>query len=165
MKYELFIPVTPPTATVQHKGERIVYDKKTRRPMVMHYMKGPQRKAHDLYVKALKHDFETREDGIGTIKMFTGALIVSIEFLFPHCVNTAKRDRGSTFARTVRPDLDNMAKGLLDCLTEVGLIQDDAQIFDLHLTKFNVPADKQGIRITVTDDVATWYDGDRQEKN
>lgn len=152
MKYELFMHITPPTATVQHKGERVIFDKKTKRPMIMHYMKTPQRKAHDTYCTLLTHDFVTRKDGIGTEFMFTKPLVVEIDFVFPHGTNIAKRDRDKTFARITRPDLDNMAKGLLDCLMEVGLIQDDAQIFDLRLRKFNSNSKHQGVRISISDE-------------
>lgn len=168
MKYEINMNITPPTATAQHKGERVIFDKKTRRPMVMHYTKAPQKKAHDMYCKLLSHDFATRKDGIGTEFMFTKPLAVEIDFKFPHSVNVPKRDKNKTFARTTRPDLDNMAKGLLDCLMEVGLIQDDAQIFDLRLRKFNVNAKSQGIRIYISDEpcyVFSYRDVQEKEKD
>lgn len=152
MKYEMFMHITPPTATVQHKGERVIFDKKTRRHVVVHYMKTAQRKALDNYCTLLRHDIVTRGDGIGVDFMFTKQLVVEIDFMFPHGTSVVKRDRDKTFARITRPDLDNMAKGLLDCLMEVGLIQDDAQIFDLHLRKFNTKSKNQGIRIYISDE-------------
>lgn len=164
MKYEVFMPITPPTATAQHKGERVVYDKRTNRPMVMHYMKYPQRKAHDLYVKSLRADIATRKDLIGSVHLFHQPVIVEIDFMFPHGANTAKRDKNKVFPRAVRPDVDNMAKGLLDCLTEVGIIQDDALVFDLRLRKFNVNSKHQGVRVSITDDIQIAYqnDGERE---
>ena len=58
-----------------------------------------------------------------------------------------------------------MAKGLLDCLMSVGLIQDDASIFDLQLRKFNVPTNKRGVRITITNELSEHYESDGKEQN
>lgn len=162
MKYEVFLPITPPTATAQHKGERIVRNKFYGKMMVMHYMKRPQRIVHDSYIKLLKDDINTRADGIGSLKLFTSACIVNIDFFFPHPTSTKKSDQKKVFPRIARPDVDNMAKGLLDCLTEVGLLQDDCHIFDLRLRKFNVPATKQGISITISDDLEEYIDGAKE---
>lgn len=157
MKYEVFMPICPPTATDQHMGHRVgVVNGKH---IVLSYRKKPQRKAHELYTLLLKQDIMRREDGIGSLRMFCGPVKVEVDFQFPHSVNTAKKDRNKWFARTTRPDLDNMAKGLLDCVADVGLLQDDAQIFCLKLRKFNVPASKQGIRITISDELDCVVDG------
>lgn len=164
MTYEIFMPIDPPTATDQHVGHRIGYV--NGKQVILSYRKKPQKQAHLLYETELKRDIRHRKDGIGTIKMFAGSpLIVKIDFCFAHPANTAKRDKNKTFARTVRPDVDNMAKGLLDCLMAVGLIQDDATIFDLQLRKFNVPQNKRGVRVTITDEFPEWYNSDGKETN
>lgn len=36
---------------------------------------------------------------------------------------------------TQRPDLDNLAKAVMDALTDVGVWEDDDQVFDLRVTK------------------------------
>ena len=36
---------------------------------------------------------------------------------------------------TQRPDVDNLAKAVMDALTEIGIWQDDDQVFDLRVTK------------------------------
>lgn len=41
--------------------------------------------------------------------------------------------------KTTRPDVDNMAKSVVDCMTKVGLVADDAQIFRLILEKYLNP--------------------------
>lgn len=169
MRFECFLGMTPPTATAQHKGERVVFDARSRRPMVLHYTKKPQRRAHDAYVTLLKAEINRQDrmggEGIGIYKMFTGAIKVEIAFQFPHPASMPKRDRNTWFARTARPDLDNMAKGLLDCLMEVGLIQDDAQIFCLQLNKFNVPQSKAGVRVVIEDAVDCVKSNNNQEGN
>ena len=157
MRYEVFMPITPPTATDQHMGHRVGFV--NGRHIVLSYRKKPQKKVHELYSLLLKQDIMKRDDGIGSLKMFCGPVKVEIDFQFPHSVNTAKRDRNKWFARTTRPDLDNMAKGLLDCITDAGLLQDDAQICCLKLRKFNCPASHQGARITITDELDCTVDG------
>lgn len=155
MRYEAFLSMVPPTATAQHKGARIVYV--NGRPTIMHYTKAPQRKAHDEYVKHLTADINRRVDGIGREFMFTTAIAVQVDFYFPNPVNTPKKSRDATFAKTTRPDADNMVKGLLDYLSEVGLIQDDALIFDLHIRKFTTGQHHVGIGITITDEIDNNY--------
>lgn len=155
MRYEAFLSMVPPTATAQHKGSRIVYV--NGKPTIMHYTKAPQRKAHDEYVKHLTADINRRGDGIGMEFMFTTAIAVQVDFFFPNPVNTPKHSRNKTFAKITRPDVDNMAKMLLDCLTEVGLIQDDGLIFDLHIRKFTTGQHHVGIGITITDEIDNNY--------
>lgn len=149
MDYEIFMSIVPPTATDQHKGYRVA--QVNGRQVVMTYRKKPQQQAHQRYLDLLKSDAATRCDGIGSWRMFTKAITVSVQFLFPHPSNVAKRDRGKAFVKTTRPDLDNMAKGLIDCLSEAGIIQDDSLIWRLELAKYSVPSDKCGVRITITD--------------
>ena len=164
MTYETFLPIDPPTATDQHVGHRIA--RVNGKQIILSYRKKPQKRAHELYEYELKRDIRQRKDGIGTLYIFAGEpIIVKIDFMFPHPACTAKRDRNKTFARTVRPDVDNMAKGLLDCLMSVGLIQDDASIFDLQLRKFNVPSNKRGVRITNTNELSEHYESDGKEQN
>ena len=164
MTYEVFLPIDPPTATDQHVGHRIA--RVNGKQIIMSYRKKPQKRAHELYEHELKRDIRQRKDGIGTLYIFAGEpIIVKIDFMFPHPACTAKRDRNKVFARTVRPDVDNMAKGLLDCLMSVGLIQDDASIFDLQLRKFNVPSSKRGVRIPITNELSEHYESDGKEQN
>lgn len=164
MKYEVILPIDPPTATDQHVGHRIA--RVNGKQVILSYRKKPQKMAHALYEYELKRDISHRKDGIGTLRIFAGEpIIVKIDFMFPHPACTAKRDRNKVFARTVRPDVDNMAKGLLDCLMSVGLILDDASIFDLQLRKFNVPSNKRGVRITITNELSEYYESDGKEQN
>jgi Holliday junction resolvase RusA-like endonuclease len=162
VKYNAFLSMPPPTATAQHKGSRIVYI--DGRPTIMHYTKLPQRKVHDAYVRLLTADILRREDGIGREFTFTTAIAVEIDFFFQNPSNTPKRDKDKTFAKVTRPDVDNMAKGLLDCLTEVGLIQDDGLIFHLRVRKFTTGQKHVGIGITITDELDNYtLDGDMKE--
>ena len=162
MTYTAFLNITPPTATDQHVGHRIGFV--SGKQVILSYRKKPQKMAHATYEAELNRDIKYRKDLIGTVKMFTLPVVVEIDFLFPHQANTAKRDRNKTFARSVRPDVDNMAKGLLDCLMSVGILQDDSLIFDLRLRKFNVPQSKRGVRISITDDPTNYVMNDGETK-
>lgn len=154
MTYEAFLDMPPPVSTVQHKGERVVFGR-SGRAFVHHYTKKPQQRALDEYTRLLTADIKKRVnvDGIGTYSMFTTAIKVEINFYFPHPSNVAKRDRSKTFAKVTRPDVDNMAKGLLDCLSRVGLIQDDALIYDLRIRKFTVEEQNRGVYIRISDEL------------
>ena len=164
MRYEVTLPMSPPVRTVQHKGERVIYNNKGR-PFVHHFIKKRQKAALDEYVKHLRNDINARRDrdGIGTYSMFTTGIRVKIDFMFQHPSNVAKKNRSKCLAKVTRPDVDNMAKGLLDCLMYVGLIQDDGLIYDLQLRKFTVEESKRGVHITITDEAEVSEENPNQE--
>lgn len=78
--------------------------------------------------------------------VLTGALAVDIEFVMPRPASCPKR---STPAATKRPDLDKLARAVLDALS--GLVwHDDSLITDLHPTKRLAEIGEQsGAHITV----------------
>ena len=59
-----------------------------------------------------------------------GGLFVGLDFTFPA---GAKRQEGE--AHTSRPDADNLAKLVLDCLMRAGMIGDDAVVSQLLIKK------------------------------
>jgi len=65
-------------------------------------------------------------------KPLRGALSVIITITWYH-------KKKGVEPRTTRPDLDNVAKLLLDAMTKAGYWNDDNQVYDLRLTKFNGP--------------------------
>jgi Holliday junction resolvase RusA-like endonuclease len=73
-----------------------------------------------------------------------GALVVRLEFRFvrPASVKAEKRPWPS-----VRPDIDKLARSVLDSLKTGGVYKDDAQVVDLAATK--VYADVPGVRVRV----------------
>lgn len=77
-----------------------------------------------------------------------GALAVEIEFVMPRPASCPKR---STPAATKRPDLDKLARAVLDALT--GLVwRDDSLITDLHPIKRLAEIGEQtGAHITVNE--------------
>jgi hypothetical protein len=74
-------------------------------------------------------------------------LSVSLEFSFPYPASTPKSRSGSPRWRVERPDLDNLAKSVLDSLTRAGIFDDDSRVAELTLRKLNSP--NPGLRVTV----------------
>lgn len=71
----------------------------------------------------------------GLTYLIDGAAQVLIEFNFAHNKSTSKAKAQETFPKITRPDLDNMAKTVLDGLTAAGCWQDDSQVSNLQLIK------------------------------
>ena len=61
---------------------------------------------------------------------------LAVDYYYP--VNRPKKYMGKVLWRTKRPDLDNLTKSIMDCLTDMELWQDDAQVACLTLTKREV---------------------------
>jgi len=111
--FELHLPYMP-TATAQQKG----YSRKTG----VFYEKKPVKDARRLYEMALKPHRPAVP--------FEGPLRVNVTFLFP-----TKNKKLWGYAKATRPDVDNIAKLFLDCMTACGFWHDDSQIASLTLRK------------------------------
>lgn len=72
---------------------------------------------------------------------------VEIEFNFAHPKSEPARIRESVVPRTTRPDLDNLAKSVVDSIVRSGFLPDDNLITTLVLRKFNSP--EPSIRVSV----------------
>lgn len=71
----------------------------------------------------------------------SGPLRVIIDAVFPRLSNTPKK-RPGRLRKTTKPDLDNVAKAVMDALN--GLTwADDAAISELTVTKWHAAADEQ----------------------
>lgn len=71
--------------------------------------------------------------------MMEGALGVCITFYYLHTKDSdrqSKKDNDPIVAKITRPDLDNLAKSVLDCLVDSGAIKDDGLIHILTLKKY-----------------------------
>ena len=71
-----------------------------------------------------------------------GGALVDISFYY----KTAKRQRG--LPRLARPDVDNMAKTVLDVMTELGYWNDDSQVIQLKAGKYNSESNKICIKVS-----------------
>lgn len=68
-----------------------------------------------------------------------GPLQLTVEFRMPMPASRSKTIRtAGIWPCSVKPDIDKVIRGLLDGLTAGGLIRDDARIFAIEATKFEV---------------------------
>ena len=74
-----------------------------------------------------------------------GAALVEISFYY----KTAKRLRG--LPRLSRPDVDNMAKTVLDVMTKLGYWNDDSQVVQLKAAKHNSDSNRICIKVSEND--------------
>jgi Holliday junction resolvase RusA-like endonuclease len=60
----------------------------------------------------------------------------------------ADREKLQFVEKATRPDLDNLAKGVLDCMVDAGVLKDDGQISRLTLAKYY--SDTEMVTIDIT---------------
>lgn len=77
-----------------------------------------------------------------------GALSVSIVLSWPFRKSDRDSKRMDLKPHTSRPDLDNLAKGLIDRLVALRFMEDDGQIAQLTLSKFW--SSNPGIQVTIS---------------
>jgi Holliday junction resolvase RusA-like endonuclease len=65
--------------------------------------------------------------------LFLGPVHLTIYFEFPYL--KSHKANGSRIPKVSRPDLDNMAKTVLDVLCEAGAFKDDSQVVKLEMFK------------------------------
>ena len=56
-------------------------------------------------------------------------------FYFTYPASTKKADRIDGKPHQVKPDVDNVAKGLMDAINDVGILSDDSRISELTVSK------------------------------
>ena len=78
-----------------------------------------------------------------------GPVALSIRLVYPHRVQTRKRDRARVLPKTTKPDAGNSAKAIEDALVKLGFIEDDRQVVHLTVSKWWGPADQVGIGIEI----------------
>ena len=70
---------------------------------------------------------------------------VHIDFCFPFTKSSTKKSIIDFTYHTSRADIDNLAKGVLDSLTQSKFWEDDSLIADLHLRKFRTTTEPRTI--------------------
>lgn len=133
LKCAIYLPINPPTATAQMKGLRIVNGH------AHFFEKKPVSQA-----KALLKDQLLKFVPDHPIE---GAVRLDVTFAF----GTKDRKKQRQEFRTTRPDIDNLFKGLADCMTDLGFWNDDSQIVSLSLRKLWVPVEDAHLSITVSE--------------
>jgi crossover junction endodeoxyribonuclease RusA len=81
----------------------------------------------------------------GTMRL-EGPVRVEILFRMPDVASDRFRTRHAT-----RPDVDKLARSILDSLTSSGVIRDDSQVCELHAKKIYARGGWTGCRVVVTD--------------
>lgn len=113
----------PSTKTAQQRGEMV------RAGRIHHYEKKE--------VTAAKAELSDKLFDHVPDKPYDGPLSVMIQWRF----EIKDKKRWATL-KTTKPDVDNLAKGLLDVMTKMGFWEDDNQIAELILRKsYTCPED------------------------
>lgn len=82
-------------------------------------------------------------------KPMEGALKLEIDLFYSWRKSEPKKNRAKgQMPITTRPDVDNLVKQILDCFTRLAFWVDDAQVFDLHITKFYTDTPMMRVKIT-----------------
>ena len=126
------LPGDPDTATAQQKGVRIV------RGQPQFFEKPTVTRAKDRLSWLLKQKRPKHP--------YTGPVDLQVEWRFARG-SKPKRFIG-TFKKT-RPDLDNMLKGFMDVMGDLGYFEDDAQVCRIMLSKVWVDDPDAGIYVQV----------------
>ena len=128
--------VVPPTATAQQKGVFV------RNGRAHFFTKKNVREAENLMAGMLA-PYRPEKPLDGPL-----SLTVVLKFPFRKSEKKAVVAFGSA-PHDTRPDLDNLLKGLIDCMTHLGFWRDDAQIF--HISTQKLRAVVPGLYITITE--------------
>lgn len=101
-----------------------------------HYFKSARlQQTEDFYLNELRAYAPTAP--------ITGAVSLSIDFDY---FTPTKKKRGTW--KTTRPDVDNIAKLLIDCMTKLGFWADDSQVARLRVSKHYAEDDNAQITIS-----------------
>lgn len=117
------LDIVPPTATAQQKGV-FVHNGRAH-----FFTKQKVRDAED-FLAALLAPHAPAEP-------LRGGIYLQARWCFPYRKSERKSvtNAGREIAHTVRPDLDNLEKALLDVLTRLRFYEDDSQIFTKSTAK------------------------------
>ena len=129
------LKMTPPTATAQQKGERVIGGH------VHHYKKKNVAEAEAILRDALLPYVPE--------KPITDPIMLVVAWMFPYPKSAKKHEPGKKRWKMTRPDTDNLNKLLKDVMTEMGFWKDDALISLEMIQK--IYDDEPGILITILD--------------
>jgi Holliday junction resolvase RusA-like endonuclease len=79
----------------------------------------------------------------------TGPVELDVRMVYPHNKGTKLGDRVYLLPKDTRPDADNAAKHLIDLLSRMRFIENDAKVARLVVEKFHGPESHVGIQITI----------------
>lgn len=125
----LYLPIEP-RGIAQQKGECIMKSK-FGKPWIMHYEKKTIKDARMAYEMELSKHVSDIDYRLCDEKGNRVPLSVSISFCYARPMSVKIESK----QKVTRPDVDNVAKLFLDCLTSTHMISDDSQITKLTLMK------------------------------
>lgn len=128
-----FMAMNPPTATQQEHQVRVVRDKRTGKHVPRFFPSVAWGEAES----KLRAHLEPHRPAA----RIEGPIVLDVTWCFP----AEGHADGEPYA--IKPDTDNLQKGLKDIMTELGWWADDALVFSEHATKLysRIP----GIRIDI----------------
>ena len=129
MSLEFFMPMVPPTVTHQEKKWRVVNGK-------------PVPYEPD-EVKSARAKLSAHLGRVRPVAPARGGVALVVKWCFP------RGGHADGEYRVTKPDVDNIQKLLMDCMTAVGFWKDDAQVASLVVEKFW--AEVPGIYISITE--------------
>ena len=135
------LDIVPPTATAQQKGVFV------RNGRAHFFTKQKVRDAEDFLAAMLAPHAPDVP--------LHGPVYFQARWCFPYRKNEPKRvtNAGREIAHTVRPDLDNLEKALLDVLTRLRYMEDDSQIFLKSTAKVWGPSPYLAIALKTQDEL------------
>jgi len=141
MRYQIFLPCVPPTAT--HQGSAMILRRRDGTPFVGKAAGSAGAKAKKNLLNLLCSHAPPRP--------FEGATCVTVKLVFPWRKSEPKykREMGE-IPHVTRPDLDNLAKLILDAAVDARFLASDQIIHKLVMTKSW--GDEVGITITMEND-------------
>lgn len=135
-----FVNCDPPKS-LSKNNKRAFLNKKTGRAVVVNSDRQTEAKATILQLFA-QHAPEAP---------LTGPVVLSLVFMYPFPKSTSKRELAEgARPMVVKPDADGIASGVMDCLTTLRFWLDDAQVYCLHVEKWQ--SAKSGILVEITED-------------
>lgn len=146
---EFDIPIDPSVlTTAQEKGVRIVKGRNGKCfPSFFKKAKAVEneRMLMNILPKYKPYQFPIKKTDRSFVKL-------SIIYYFPHTKSCPKWLDHSILPMTSRPDVDNISKAMIDCMTKCGYWEDDSQL-NLSLDKFRSPQPHihVGIKVKVVD--------------
>lgn len=109
-------------------GKTMVYDSQKREK---------SKTRHLIFKQHLKKPIKNGDDWISSaLSVLTGPLKIDVTFYMPmpKSLSKKKRDAMVDTPHIKRPDIDNLEKYILDCLTGCAII-DDSLVYDMHSRK------------------------------
>lgn len=129
--YSIHIPCDPPTQTHQARLRAFRIGKHCR------IVKAKPDAKTVAFQDSLRKHILSMVASKGSAPLIAGPVKLTIAFEFPHL--KSHKDKAQRIFKATRPDLDNMAKTILDALTDAGAFQDDSQVAHLEMLKTHGP--------------------------